>query len=131
MTTVVLGNLRWEVLSPSLYRLMCPATSYPIVLGYSGEAWYLSGHDIVVTVPDRDTGAQLLAKQLNKQQASNRQTMDPDDEDEIAGDPDDPDNYLDEAEDKETTDNERADHEGVPTVDIAPAPDDGDAGCGP
>jgi hypothetical protein len=46
-------------------------------------------------------------------------------------DPDDPDAFLDEAEDKETTDNERDDAEGVPTVDVAYPPDDDDAGCGP
>jgi hypothetical protein len=69
---VVLANLRWEVLSPSLYRLLCPG-NYDIRLGFSGEVWYLAGNGHVVTVPDRETGAMLLAKQLNKDAASGPQ----------------------------------------------------------
>jgi hypothetical protein len=63
MKVVVLGNLRWTVLSPSLYQLHCP--DYPVHLGFNGAFWFLAGHDIVVEVPDRDTGAMMLAKQLN------------------------------------------------------------------
>ena len=70
MKVVVLANMRWRMLSPSLYQLICGPSGpmeYPIHLGYSGEAWFLAGGDIVVTVPDRDTGAMMLAKQLNAQ----------------------------------------------------------------
>jgi len=67
MKVVVLANMRWKMLSPSLYQLHCPATESSIHLGFNGEVWFLEGHGIIVTVPDRDTGAQLLAKQLNKQ----------------------------------------------------------------
>jgi hypothetical protein len=65
MKVVVLANMRWHMLSPSLYQLACPVTTEPLHLGYNGEVWFLEGHGIIVTVPDRDTGAQLLAKQLN------------------------------------------------------------------
>lgn len=71
MKVVVLANLRWEVLSPSLYRLLCPA-DYPIHIGFSGEpqnVWYLEGGGHIITVPDKETGAMLLAKELNKQRA--------------------------------------------------------------
>jgi hypothetical protein len=68
MITVVIGNLRWYVCSPSLYKLVHPG-DYEIHLGFNGEVWYLAGNGHVVTVPDRETGAMLLAKQLNKQAA--------------------------------------------------------------
>jgi hypothetical protein len=62
MKVVVLANLRWHCLSPSWYRLL----SHDIDLVYSNDGqWYLSDGKQWVPVPDRDTGAMLLAKQLN------------------------------------------------------------------
>ena len=69
MRVVVLANLRWRCHSPALYQLLCPEP-YDIHLGFNGEVWCLQGNGIVVTVPDRDTGAMLLAKQLAKDAAS-------------------------------------------------------------
>jgi hypothetical protein len=51
---------------------MCPA-DYPIHIGFSGppqNVWYLEGGGHIVTVPDKETGAMLLAKELNKQRAN-------------------------------------------------------------
>lgn len=70
MQVVVLANLRWYCLSPSLYRLACPALDYPIHLAFNGEVWFLADDKRTVVVPDRETGAMLLAKQLNKDAAS-------------------------------------------------------------
>ena len=64
MRVVVIANLRWTAISPSLYQLHCPS-GYCIHLGFNGEVWFLADHDKIVVVPDRDMGAQLLAKQLN------------------------------------------------------------------
>lgn len=75
MKVVVLANLRWYVKSPSLYQLACPVMDdhedYPIYLGFNGEQWYMTDGRTVVMVPDRETGAMLLAKQLNKDAAGN------------------------------------------------------------
>lgn len=69
MCVVVIGNLRWHCVSPSWYRLL----SHEIDLVYSTAQfgaenhgqWFLTDNKQWVPVPDRDTGAMLLAKQLN------------------------------------------------------------------
>ena len=70
MKVVVLANMRWVVLSPSLYQLHCPVTTAPLHLGFNGEIWFLEGLGMIVPVPDRDTGAMMLAKQLNGQKGA-------------------------------------------------------------
>ena len=67
MKVVVLANLRWYVLCPSWYRLVREGT--PVDLVYNGDHWFLTNGETDVVVPDRDTGAMMLAKQLNKQAA--------------------------------------------------------------
>lgn len=68
MKVVVLANLRWHVLGPSQYRLACPSTTHSVELVYLGvvAGWFLTDGNHHIPVPDRDTGAMMLAKQLNK-----------------------------------------------------------------
>ena len=70
MKIVVIANMRWTAISPSLYQLHCPATSSPVHLGFNGEDWFLEGNGNVVFVPDKDTGAMMLAKHLNGQKGA-------------------------------------------------------------
>jgi hypothetical protein len=62
---VVLANLRWVVYCPSWYRLASEHTP-PVDLLYNGLDWYLTNGENTVVVPDRDTGAMMLAKKLNE-----------------------------------------------------------------
>jgi hypothetical protein len=68
MKVVVLANLRWFVYCPSWYRLACPSTHHVDLL-YNGDSWWLTNGKTNLRVPDRDTGAMMLAKHLNKQAA--------------------------------------------------------------
>ena len=68
MKVVVLANLRWFCYTPSHYRLACPST-HRVDLVYNGADWFLTDGTTHILVPDRDTGAMMLAKQLNKQAA--------------------------------------------------------------
>jgi hypothetical protein len=71
MKVVVLANMRWLCHSPALYALHCPVAAYPIYLGYNGAEWFLDGNGYRFKVPNKETGAMLLAKQLNAQGAGN------------------------------------------------------------
>lgn len=65
MKVVVLANLRWLVLCPSWYRLARDGTRVDLI--FNGDHWYLTNGNQDVVVPDRDTGAMMLAKVLNRQ----------------------------------------------------------------
>ena len=67
MKVVVLANLRFIVICPSWYRLARDGT--PVDLLFNGDHWYLTNGEHSTIVPDRDTGAMLLAKALNRQAA--------------------------------------------------------------
>jgi len=67
MKVVVLANLRWFCHCPSWYQLAREGST--INLLYNGKHWYLTNGEIEIWVPDRDTGAMMLAKQLNKEAA--------------------------------------------------------------
>ena len=67
MKVVVLGNLRWQCQCPSWYRLVHAGP--PVDLLYNGDRWYLTDGRRDVIVPDRDTGAMMLAKALNREKA--------------------------------------------------------------
>lgn len=67
MKVVVLANNRFLVLSPSWYRLAREGT--PVDLIFNGDKWWLTNGEHSVIVPDRDTGAMMLAKALNRQAA--------------------------------------------------------------
>lgn len=70
MKVVVLANMRWLCFTPSWYRLACPSTHH-VELVFVGPVagWFLTDGEHHVPVPDRDTGAMMLAKQLNAQRA--------------------------------------------------------------
>jgi hypothetical protein len=67
MKVVILSNLRWQAQCPSWYRLLHDGP--PVDLLYNGDHWYLTSGELEVVVPDRDTGAMMLARQLNRQGA--------------------------------------------------------------
>ena len=65
MKVVVLANLRWYCQCPSWFRLVSDSEQ-PVDLIYNGDHWYLTNGEVDCVVPDRDTGAMLLAKKLNE-----------------------------------------------------------------
>lgn len=67
MKVVVLANLRWQVVCPSWYRLLHSGPNVDLV--FNGDHWYLTDGRQDVIVPDRDTGAMMLAKELNRARA--------------------------------------------------------------
>ena len=67
MKIVVIANLRWRALCPSWYRLVREGTAVDLL--YNGDHWWLTNGETSVQVPDRDTGAMMLAKHLNREAA--------------------------------------------------------------
>ena len=50
MLVTVIGNRRWFVLSPSLYRLAWPGK--PIAMVFDGAGWHLTDGKTTIAVPD-------------------------------------------------------------------------------
>jgi len=64
MLVTMIGNRRWFVHSPSLYRLAWPGK--PIAMVFAGAGWHLTDGKTTIAVPDIHTAAMMLHKRLNE-----------------------------------------------------------------